>query len=209
MSTSTPTNSPTIGHAAGAPRLLVIDNYDSFTFNLVQSFLSLGAQCLVHRNDAITLQEAQQLGFSHLVISPGPGTPSESGVSLDLLRHCAGKVPVLGVCLGHQAMGEVFGGPGSVARAPRLMHGKASAITHDGQGVYTGLEQGVEVGRYHSLCVLESRVPPGFVVTARTSAGEIMGMRHAQWRMEGVQFHPESVLTPTGPRMLENFLRGA
>lgn len=189
--------------------ILMIDNYDSFTYNLVQAFMALGAHVDVHRNDAITLAEAAAVPFTHLVISPGPGTPAESGVSLGLLRHCAGRVPTLGVCLGHQAMAEVFSGPGSVQRAPRLMHGKASTITHDGAGVYTGLAQGVEVGRYHSLCVMSDRVPEGFVVTARTDAGEIMGMRHAAWRMEGVQFHPESVLTPQGPQMLANFLSGA
>ncbi len=189
--------------------ILMIDNYDSFTYNLVQAFMVLGARVYVYRNDAITLAQARGMAFTHLVISPGPGTPGESGVSLELLGHFAGKRPVLGVCLGHQAMGEVFGGAGSVQRAPRLMHGKASAITHDGLGVYAGLAQGIEVGRYHSLCVAPDKVPAGFVVTARTEVGEVMGMRHAGWQMEGVQFHPESVLTPEGPRMLENFLRPA
>jgi anthranilate synthase/aminodeoxychorismate synthase-like glutamine amidotransferase len=191
---------------ANAPHILMIDNYDSFTYNLVQAFLALGARVGVYRNDALTLEQAAAIPFSHLVISPGPGTPAESGISLDLLRTYAGKRPTLGVCLGHQAMAEVFSGPGSVQRAPRLMHGKASTITHDGHGLYRGIAQGVEVGRYHSLCVVGDRVPPGFVVTSQTDAGEIMGMRHAAWKMEGVQFHPESVLTPQGPEMLRNFL---
>lgn len=193
---------------ANTPHILMIDNYDSFTYNLVQAFMTLGARVDVYRNDVLTLEQAAQIPFTHLVISPGPGTPAESGVSLELLKAYAGKKPILGVCLGHQAMAEVFSGPGSVRRAPRLMHGKASRITHDGKGMYRGLAQGVEVGRYHSLCVVSDRVPPGFVVTSQTEAGEIMGMRHAGWKMEGVQFHPESVLTPQGPEMLANFLKG-
>jgi anthranilate synthase/aminodeoxychorismate synthase-like glutamine amidotransferase len=197
-------------------RVLMIDNYDSFTFNLVQAMLELGAAIEVYRNDAITTAHVRLANdhtdthrpghFTHLVISPGPGTPYDAGVSMDMLRHFAGKLPILGVCLGHQSMAEVFGGAGAVARAPRLMHGKSSLITHDSMGLYQGLPPSVEVGRYHSLCVLSSRVPPGFVVTSQTDQGEIMGIRSHALRMEGVQFHPESVLTPSGPAMLARFL---
>ena len=202
----------------GAPRgrVLMIDNYDSFTFNLVQAMLELGAAVEVFRNDAIAPDDVRVAGagepdrrgaYTHLVISPGPGTPYDAGVSMEMIRVFAGRLPILGVCLGHQSMAEVFGGAGSVGRAPRLMHGKASTITHDGRGLYAGLAQDLEVGRYHSLCVLTGRVPEGFSVTSRTEAGEIMGIRRDDLRMEGVQFHPESVLTPTGPAMLANFLK--
>ena len=185
-------------------RLLLIDNYDSFTYNLVQAFTVLGAEVTVARNDRITVEEALAGAFTHLAISPGPGAPRDAGVSMPLIEAMAGRVPILGVCLGHQAIAEVFGG--RVGRAATLMHGKASRVTHDGAGVYAGLPKTVEVGRYHSLSIEPGRIPPGFTVTARADDGEIMGIRHAVLPIEGVQFHPESVLTPLGPRMLATFL---
>jgi anthranilate synthase/aminodeoxychorismate synthase-like glutamine amidotransferase len=185
-------------------RVLMIDNYDSFTFNLVQLLRTLGAEVMVKRNDEIDPAGAGALGFTHLVISPGPGGPREAGVSMAMIEHFAPRVPVLGVCLGHQAMAEVFGG--RVARAPRLMHGRASPVTHDGVGLFRGLSSPMQAGRYHSLAIEPGRMPRGFVVSAQTDQGEIMGIRHESWRCEGVQFHPESVLTPDGPRLLRNFL---
>ncbi len=185
-------------------RLLLVDNYDSFTYNLVQAFLVLGAEVLVYRNDAITAAEADALSPTHLCISPGPGTPSQAGVSIGLIRHFAGRIPVFGVCLGHQSITEAFGG--RVVRAPRLMHGKTSMITHDGRGVFAGIADPCEVGRYHSLIAEPASLPAELVVTARTAEGEIMGLRHATLNVEGVQFHPESVLTPLGPAMMGNFL---
>jgi len=187
------------------PRLLLIDNYDSFTYNLVQAFLVLGADVLVYRNDAITPQAALALSPSHLCISPGPGTPYDAGVSMDMIRAFAGQVPVLGVCLGHQSIVEVFGG--KVVRADRLMHGKTSAVEHDGATLFTGLPNPCEVGRYHSLIAAPETLPPQLQVSARTAAGEIMGVRHRDLMVEGVQFHPESILTPQGPRLMGNFLR--
>ncbi len=186
-------------------RLLLIDNYDSFTYNLVQAFLVIGADVRVYRNDAITTAEAEELAPTHLCISPGPGTPQQAGVSIEMIRHFAGQIPVLGVCLGHQSITEAFGG--HVVRAPRLMHGKTSLIEHDGAGVFSGIDNPCEVGRYHSLIAEESSLPPELQVTARTKEGEIMGLRHRTLCIEGVQFHPESVLTPAGPQMMENFLR--
>jgi anthranilate synthase/aminodeoxychorismate synthase-like glutamine amidotransferase len=186
-------------------RLLLIDNYDSFTYNLVQAFLVLGAEVLVHRNDALSVQQALQLAPTHLCISPGPGTPYDAGVSMDMIRAFAGVVPVFGVCLGHQSITEVFGG--KVVRAGRLMHGKTSMVTHDGQGLFAGLPDPCEVGRYHSLIAQPESLPPELVVTARTAEGEIMGLRHRELTVEGVQFHPESVLTPHGPALMANFLR--
>ncbi|RPI15505.1 MAG: aminodeoxychorismate/anthranilate synthase component II [Lysobacterales bacterium] len=190
-----------------APRLLLVDNYDSFTYNLVQAFLVLGADVLVHRNDAITVEEALALAPTHLCISPGPGTPRDAGTSMDMIRAFAGSVPVLGVCLGHQSIVEVYGG--EVVRAGRLMHGKVSPVNHDGQGVFAGLPQPFDAGRYHSLIARPESLPGVLEVTARTAEGEIMGVRHRELAVEGVQFHPESVLTPDGPRLLENFLRCA
>ena len=187
------------------PRLLLIDNYDSFTYNLVQAFLVLGADVRVHRNDAIGVQEALALSPTHLCISPGPGTPGDAGVSMDMIRAFAGRIPVLGVCLGHQSIVEVFGG--KVVRAGRLMHGKTSMIQHDGLGVFSGLPQPCEVGRYHSLIAAPETLPAELMVSARTAEEEIMGVRHRELQVEGVQFHPESILTPEGPRVLENFLR--
>lgn len=186
------------------PRLLLIDNYDSFTYNLVQAFLVLGADVLVHRNDAITVAEARDLAPTHLCISPGPGTPRDAGVSMDMIRAFAGQVPVLGVCLGHQSIVEVFGG--EIVRAARLMHGKVSPVQHDGKGVFAGLPQPFEAGRYHSLIAHPDTLPAVLEVSARTPEGEIMGVRHRERAIEGVQFHPESILTPDGPALLANFL---
>ena len=184
--------------------LLMIDNYDSFTYNLVQAFLVLGAEVLVHRNDAITVEEAGALEPTHLCISPGPGTPREAGVSMRMIAAFAGRVPVLGVCLGHQSMVEVWGG--EVVRAGRLMHGKVSLVEHDGRGIFAGLPQPFAAGRYHSLIARPETVPAVLEVTARTPEGEIMGVRHRELAAEGVQFHPESILTPDGPVLLGNFL---
>jgi anthranilate synthase/aminodeoxychorismate synthase-like glutamine amidotransferase len=186
------------------PRLLLIDNYDSFTYNLVQAFLILGADVHVYRNDAMTVNEALAFGPSHLCISPGPGTPYDAGVSMDMIRAFAGRLPVLGVCLGHQSIVEVFGG--KVVRAGRLMHGKTSFIDHDGRTLFAGLPERCEVGRYHSLIAAPEALPPVLEVSARTAEGEIMGVRHRSLMVEGVQFHPESILTPEGPALLKNFL---
>lgn len=185
-------------------RLLLIDNYDSFTYNLVQGFLVLGAEVIVHRNDALEVAAAEALAPTHLCISPGPGTPRQAGVSIAMIRAFAGRIPVLGVCLGHQAIAEAFGG--QVVRAARLMHGKTSPIEHDGRGVYAGIESPCEVGRYHSLIAAPESLPQELAVTAHTAEGEIMGLRHRRLNVEGVQFHPESVLTPQGPAMMANFL---
>jgi anthranilate synthase/aminodeoxychorismate synthase-like glutamine amidotransferase len=185
-------------------RLLLIDNYDSFTYNLVQAFMVLGAEVIVHRNDALTVAEAEALAPTHLCISPGPGTPQQAGTSIDMIRAFAGKIPVLGVCLGHQAIAEAFGG--KVTRAQRLMHGKTSPIEHDGKGVFAGIASPCEVGRYHSLIAERASFPAELGLTARTAEGEVMGLRHATLNIEGVQFHPESVLTPEGPAMMKNFL---
>jgi anthranilate synthase/aminodeoxychorismate synthase-like glutamine amidotransferase len=188
------------------PALLLIDNYDSFTYNLMQAFLVLGADVQVYRNDAITVPEALALHPTHLCISPGPGTPQDAGISMDMIRAFAGRVPVFGVCLGHQAIVEVFGG--KVVRAGRLMHGKTSPVEHDGRGLFVGLPQPCEVGRYHSLIAQPDSLPAVLQVTARTPEGEIMGVRHRDLAVEGVQFHPESVLTPEGPQLMQNFLEG-
>jgi anthranilate synthase/aminodeoxychorismate synthase-like glutamine amidotransferase len=187
-----------------SPRLLLIDNYDSFTYNLVQAFLVLGADVQVYRNDAITPDAALKLSPSHLCISPGPGTPYDAGVSMDMIRTFAGRIPVLGVCLGHQSIVEVFGG--KVVRAGRLMHGKTSIVQHDRRTLFAGLPEPCEVGRYHSLIAAPESLPPELEVCARTAEGEIMGVRHRRLMVEGVQFHPESILTPDGPRLLQNFL---
>ncbi len=186
------------------PRLLLIDNYDSFTYNLVQAFLVLGADVHVYRNDAISVEQAIAFAPSHLCISPGPGTPYDAGVSMDMIRAFAGRLPVLGVCLGHQSIVEVFGG--KVVRAGRLMHGKTSIIQHDGLALFAGLPQPCEVGRYHSLIAAPETLPPDLEVSARTDQGEIMGVRHRSLMVEGVQFHPESILTPDGPALMKNFL---
>jgi anthranilate synthase component 2/para-aminobenzoate synthetase component 2 len=185
-------------------KILLIDNYDSFTYNLVQAFLMLGAEVDVRRNDCITVEEALQLDHSHLVISPGPGTPQDAGVSLSMIAAFAGRLPIFGVCLGHQSVVEAFGG--RVVRAARLMHGKTSPVIHDGKGLFRGLPQGFEAGRYHSLIAEPEALPAALEVTARTQEGEIMGVRHTSLPIEGVQFHPESVLTPEGPILMGNFL---
>ena len=187
------------------PKLLLIDNYDSFTYNLVQAFLVLGADVRVFRNDAISIAEAQALAPTHLCISPGPGTPYDAGVSMDMIRAFAGRIPVFGVCLGHQSIVEVFGG--KVVRAGRLMHGKTSPINHDGRTLFAGLPNPCEIGRYHSLIAQPDSLPAILEVTARTPEGEIMGVRHKDLVVEGVQFHPESVLTPDGPALMANFLK--
>jgi len=185
-------------------RLLLIDNYDSFTYNLVQAFLIEGAEVDVRRNDDITVDQALVLAPTHVCISPGPGTPYDAGISMEIIRAFAGRVPVFGVCLGHQSIAEVFGG--KVVRAGRLMHGKTSRITHDGLGLFTEMPSPCEVGRYHSLIAEPASLPAELLVTARTEQGEIMGIRHRELMVEGVQFHPESVLTPEGPRLMRNFL---
>jgi anthranilate synthase/aminodeoxychorismate synthase-like glutamine amidotransferase len=184
--------------------ILLVDNYDSFTYNLAHLFGELGAEVAVRRNDEIDADEAERLAPSHLVVSPGPGRPGESGNTLAILERLAGRVPTLGVCLGHQALVELYGG--EIGRANELVHGKSSTIRHDGKGVYRGLPEEVEVGRYHSLAAL--RVPDSLQVTATSADGEVMGVRHPELPVEGVQFHPESVLTPLGPDMCRNFLEG-
>ena len=187
------------------PRLLLVDNYDSFTYNLVQAFLVLGAEVIVRRNDEIGVEQARALEPTHLCISPGPGTPQDAGVSMKMIEAFAGRVPVFGVCLGHQSLVEVFGG--KVVRAGRLMHGKTSLVHHDGRGVFAGLPNPLQAGRYHSLIAQRDAIPPVLEVTAWTPEGEIMGVRHRDLQVEGVQFHPESVLTPDGPALMANFLR--
>ena len=188
-----------------APRLLLIDNYDSFTYNLVQAFLILGADVRVHRNDQITIEQAFALEPTHLCISPGPGTPYDAGISMKMIEAFAGKIPVFGVCLGHQSLVEVFGG--KVVRAGRLMHGKTSMVTHDGKSLFRGMSQPFQAGRYHSLIAKPDSLPPTLEVTAQTPEGEIMGVRHKTLAVEGVQFHPESILTPEGPTLMGNFLK--
>ena len=185
-------------------RMLLIDNYDSFTYNLVQAFAAMGADVRVYRNDEITVDEAIALDPTHLVISPGPGRPDDAGVSLDMIGAFAGKIPVLGVCLGHQSLVQHFGG--NIVRAERLMHGKTSMVKHDGKTIFSGLSNPFEVGRYHSLCAEHESLPDDFVVTAQTERGEIMGVRHKTLQIEGVQFHPESVLTPEGDDLMANFM---
>jgi anthranilate synthase/aminodeoxychorismate synthase-like glutamine amidotransferase len=183
-------------------KLLMLDNYDSFTYNLVHLFEELGAEVITVRNDAITVDEARRGGYDRLVVSPGPGRPETAGVSIELIRALGPTMPTLGVCLGHQAIVEAFGG--TVGHAKALLHGKASTIAHDGLRVYAGLPADVEVGRYHSLAALE--VPAELTITSHTADGEVMGVRHVDLPIEGVQFHPESVLTPLGPEMAKNFL---
>ena len=186
-------------------KVLLIDNYDSFTYNLVQAFLTLGAEVDVWRNDAIGVQQALAQDYSHLVISPGPGTPKDAGVSMQMIAAFAGRIPIFGVCLGHQSLVEVFGG--KVVRAGRLMHGKVSPVLHDGKGLYAGMHQNFEAGRYHSLIAEPDSIPAVLEVTSKTAEGEIMGVRHRSLKIEGVQFHPESVLTPDGPILMGNFLK--
>ncbi len=185
-------------------RLLLIDNYDSFTYNLVQAFLVLGAEVEVFRNDEITVAEALALNPTHLCISPGPGRPDDAGVSLAMIAAFAERIPVLGVCLGHQSLVQHCGG--TIVAARRLMHGKTSAVEHDGKTLFAGLSQPLQAGRYHSLAAERDSLPAVLEVSARTADGEIMGVRHRQLPLEGVQFHPESVLTPEGDELLKNFL---
>ena len=185
--------------------VLLIDNYDSFTYNLVQSFLVLGAEVEVYRNDQIDVATALSLDPTHLVISPGPGRPEAAGISLEMIAAFEGRVPVLGVCLGHQSLVQHYGG--RIVSAARLMHGKTSPIEHDGKSLFAGLPQPCEVGRYHSLAAERDSIPASLEVTARTVGGEIMGVRHKKLPVEGVQFHPESVLTPDGDQLLNNFLQ--
>ena len=195
------TNAQDFGHV----RMLLIDNYDSFTYNLVQAFAAHGADVTVPRNDAITVAEALELDLTHLVISPGPGRPEDAGVSLDMIEAFAGRIPVLGVCLGHQSIVQQQGG--AIVRADRLMHGKTSMVKHDGKTIFDGLSNPFEVGRYHSLCAEHETLPESLEITAQTDRGEIMGVRHKTLPIEGVQFHPESVLTPEGDHLMTNFMR--
>ncbi len=185
--------------------LLIIDNYDSFTYNLVQYFGELGEEIRVFRNDQIDLKGIQSLQPSRLVISPGPCTPNEAGISLELIQQFAGQIPILGVCLGHQAIGQAFGG--KVVRAPRIMHGKTSEIFHDGKTLFQGLSNPFVATRYHSLIIEPQSLPACLEVSAKTQEGEIMGVRHKQYPVEGVQFHPESILTLEGKKLLQNFLQ--
>ena len=186
--------------------LLMIDNYDSFTYNLVQYLGELGADVRVFRNDAITLDEVASMKPDHIVVSPGPCTPSEAGISVPLIKRFAGEIPILGVCLGHQAIGQAFGG--RVVRAQRVMHGKLSPVTHDARGVFAGVPSPFPVTRYHSLAIERATMPADLAVTATSDDGEIMGVRHRTLAVEGVQFHPEAILTEHGRHMLGNFLEG-
>jgi len=184
--------------------ILLVDNYDSFTYKLVHLFEELGAEVVVRRNDEIDADGAERLGPSHLVISPGPGRPKGSGATVEIVRRLAPTTPTLGVCLGHQAIVEAFGG--EIGQAQRLVHGKASAVSHDGRGIFAGLSQNFQAGRYHSLAA--TAVPDELEVSATTEDGEVMAVRHRSLRVDGVQFHPESVLTPEGPQLCRNFLEG-
>ena len=186
--------------------VFVLDNYDSFTYNLVQYMGELGAEMVIRRNDELTPAEVEALNPDHILISPGPCTPQDAGISIDLIRHFArvGNVPLLGVCLGHQAIGAAFGG--NVVRAPKLMHGKTSEVIHDGRSLFSGIASPMTCTRYHSLIVAEDGLPRDLEITARTEDGIIMGLRHRKYRVEGVQFHPESVLTHDGKQLIQNFL---
>jgi len=184
--------------------VFVLDNYDSFTYNLVQYMGELGAEMTVRRNDELTVDEVEALGPERILLSPGPCTPHEAGISIDVIKRFAGKVPILGVCLGHQAIGAAFGG--DVVRAPQLMHGKTSEVKHDGKTIFSGLANPMTCTRYHSLIVAEKGLPDELEITARTADGTIMGLRHRKFPVEGVQFHPESVLTQDGKRLIKNFL---
>jgi para-aminobenzoate synthetase component II len=185
--------------------ILVIDNYDSFTYNLVQYLGELGDEVVVRRNDETTLGEIETTLPSRILISPGPGRPDDAGITLELIKHFSGRVPILGVCLGHQAIGQVFGG--RVVRASTVVHGKASEIRHDGKSIFRDVESSFKAGRYHSLIVERESLPACLEVSAETNDGVIMGLRHREMNVEGVQFHPESILTPAGKQLLSNFLR--
>ncbi|MFT4114217.1 anthranilate synthase component II [Silvibacterium sp.] len=184
--------------------IFVLDNYDSFTYNLVQYMGELGAEMTIRRNDELTVDEVDALAPERILLSPGPCTPQEAGISIDLIQHFAGKVPILGVCLGHQAIGAAFGG--DVVRAPKLMHGKTSEVEHDGKTVFSGIATPMTCTRYHSLIVAEKNLPEELEISARTADGTIMGLRHRHHKIEGVQFHPESVLTSDGKKLIQNFL---
>ena len=184
--------------------IFVLDNYDSFTYNLVQYMGELGAEMAIRRNDELTVDEVEALAPERILLSPGPCTPQEAGISIDLIRRFAGKAPILGVCLGHQAIGAAFGG--DVVRAPKLMHGKTSAVEHDGRTIFSGIATPMTCTRYHSLIVSEKNLPAELEVSARTADGTIMGLRHREYPVEGVQFHPESVLTDDGKKLIQNFL---
>ena len=184
--------------------IFVLDNYDSFTYNLVQYMGELGAEMVIRRNDDLTLDEVEALAPERILLSPGPCTPQEAGILIPLIQRFAGKVPILGVCLGHQAIGAAFGG--DVIRAPQLMHGKTSAVDHDGKSIFAGIESPMTCTRYHSLIVSEQTLPNELEISARSSDGIIMGLRHREHPIEGVQFHPESVLTQDGKRLIQNFL---
>jgi anthranilate synthase/aminodeoxychorismate synthase-like glutamine amidotransferase len=185
-------------------RVVVVDNYDSFTYNLVQYVETLGGECDVRLNDRVTIDQIRQLKPSGVLLSPGPGNPDEAGITLSVIRELAGELPIFGVCLGHQAIGQAFGG--KVVRAPELMHGKTSGIEHDGRSIFRGLPSPFEATRYHSLIVEEHGFPETLEISARTAKGEIMGLRHRKLAVEGVQFHPESILTDHGLRLIENWL---
>ncbi|KML02666.1 anthranilate synthase component II [Bacillus stratosphericus] len=184
--------------------ILMIDNYDSFTYNLVQYLGELGEELIVKRNDQVNIQEIEELKPDFLMISPGPCSPDEAGISMEAIKHFAGRIPIFGVCLGHQSIAQVFGG--DVIRAERLMHGKTSEIEHDGKGVFTGLQNPLVATRYHSLIVKDETLPECFVRTARTKEGELMAIRHKELPIESVQFHPESIMTSFGKEMLRNFI---
>ena len=184
--------------------ILMVDNYDSFTYNLVQYLGELGADVVVHRNDKITLKEIEDMSPERIVISPGPCTPEKAGISIEVAKHFAGKVPLLGVCLGHQSIAHAFGG--RIIKAGKLMHGKTSMVKHDGKKLFLGLPNPFEATRYHSLVLDRETVPDGFDITAESDDGEIMGLRHRKMFIEGVQFHPESILTTSGKDLLKNFL---
>jgi anthranilate synthase component 2 len=187
--------------------LLLIDNYDSFTYNLVQYLGELGADVHVHRNDAIGIEQIAAWEPSAIVISPGPCTPNEAGISVPLIQRFAGRIPILGVCLGHQAIGQAFGG--KIVRAERVMHGKVSPVTHDGRGVFAELPSPFTATRYHSLAIERTTMPACLAITATADDGEVMGVRHREWPVEGVQFHPEAILTEHGHALLRNFLESA
>lgn len=186
--------------------LLLLDNYDSFTYNVYQLLMSLGAETEVIRNDKITVREAAARGYEGIVISPGPGVPGEAGITEELIDYMKDKVPVLGICLGHQAIGEVFGG--KVVRAGEIVHGKTSPIIHNGRGIYRNLPQHTPIGRYHSLTVDRASLPECLEITSELADGMIMGIRHREYSVEGIQFHPESILTPQGAQLMKNFLAG-
>ena len=185
--------------------ILILDNYDSFTYNIYQLFSELGAEVEVIRHDCITVKEIKQRGYEALVISPGPGVPKEAGISEDAIRQLGAELPILGICLGHQAIGEVYGG--KVVRAGAIVHGKSSPLHHDGRGIYEGLPQNIPVARYHSLIVERECLPDCLEISSELEDGTIMGLRHKEYPVEGIQFHPESILTPEGHKMLANFLK--